>query len=145
MSAMSVDTRVEEENLETGDLGLGEGLKPGAIPKDENDCDQLQFTMLLHTPSGVRSRASSVIGSDIDHTPERKSLKLIEKLRFFRRRQSSLEKGKDHGYGYPFPPYTEVPIGTSLDQQRKLFEQQLQGLMKKNGITDADEFFGKYY
>ena len=132
----------EGEDIETGDLGLGKGLKPGAIEKDEDEDSNLKFTMLLHTPAGVRSRTSSVTGADADVGTAKLTNKFADKLKWLKNKKASQDL-KDRGYDYDFPPYTEVPIGTSLSQQRQLFDQELQELMKKNGITDAEGLFGK--
>ena len=134
----------EGEDIETGDLGLGKGLKPGAIEKDTEDEDSnLKFTMLLHTPAGVRSRTSSV-ASEPDLGTSKLTNKFSDKLKWLRGKKEQQES-KDRGYDYDFPPYTEVPIGTSLNQQRQLFDLELQELMKKNGITDAEGLFGKAF
>jgi hypothetical protein len=131
------------EDVETGDLGLGKGLKPGAIEKDQEDEDSnLKFTMLLHTPAGVRSRTSSVTGSDADLGTTKTTNKFSNKLKWLKSKKASHD-AKDRGYDYDFPPYTEVPIGTSLSQQKQLFDQEMQELMKKNGITDAEGLFGE--
>ena len=136
---------MDGSDTESGDLGLGKGLKPGALEKEAED-EEMKFTMLVHTPAGVRSRTSSVTGSDVDPSHSKKPNRLTDKLKWLKRKQSSKDFHDREGEGgndYEFPPYIEVPIGTSLNQQRQLFDQELDELMKKNGITDAEGLFGK--
>lgn len=139
---MTTETVTEEgESLEIGDLGLGQGLKPGALAKDVGDYDSMQFTMFVHSPAGVRSRSSSVNEADGDIGPNKRTLKFTDRFKWLGRKQSSLDNSRPRD---SFASLTQIPIGTSLTQQRELFERELREMMKKNGITDTDGLLGKF-
>ncbi|XP_046554234.1 coiled-coil domain-containing protein 125-like isoform X2 [Haliotis rubra] len=127
-----------------GDLGLGEGLKPGGILQGLNlpeFPDGASNVTPPHNESTVTRRNSQpchVNGSDSvsRQTPERRK-SLVFKSKTRGRSADSNDtspSGSEH-----FPTYADIPLGTSLRQQRKLFEQNLGSLRKRHDMSTSEE------
>lgn len=143
----------DSQGLDGGDLGLGRGLKPGAIPKEDSDSEtevpQMNRTMIrvervaygkpasLNTsPNRSRSGSTSIDtengGSLNIGAHPKKAMSFSEKLKSFKKSKSlSVETGQDN---IPVTIYAEVPLGSSVRQQRKLFEQELEDIFQQKGF-----------
>ncbi|XP_021352285.1 coiled-coil domain-containing protein 125-like isoform X2 [Mizuhopecten yessoensis] len=131
---MSLDApNQEENNSENGDLGLGEGLRPGSLPKilkgwkvkktkqkekylpDDFYCGDLhppiQSKSRLTFPRKTRTQSHSSIDSDD---------------------MSENDKGNDN-----FPTFADIPYGTSLKQQKRLFEKDLSNIRQRCQSLDS--------
>lgn len=138
------DKADDKFSIVCGDLGLGEGLKPGGILQGLNlpeFPDGASSVTPSHNESTVTRRNSQPCqANDRDsvsrQTPERRK-SLVFKSKPKRRSVDSGDispSGNEH-----FPTYADVPLGTSLRQQRKLFEQNLGSLRKKHDLSTSEE------
>ena len=134
---------------EQGDLGFGLGLKPGAISTKDGDL-----------PCGMIASASSRKPSprkSSAHEMSSTSRRTMETLMLDGRRQSGRDARKKGGpqrklkrsnsvgsvpqlveQTHPslprweeFPSYAGVPMGTSLRQQRELFQKNMEEFLRK--------------
>lgn len=120
-----------DECLASGDLGLGAGLKPGGIPHctvldtNINDCCTCSgdSTEISHECKLISGTDTSIPGLTIHscaNDPDRKS-------------DCSEED---------FPVYADVEYGTSLRQQKRIFNHNLGTILKSHGVKDNSDTNG---
>ncbi|XP_041370659.1 coiled-coil domain-containing protein 125-like [Gigantopelta aegis] len=129
-------------NIVCGDLGLGEGLKPGGLAtflqldgiKDGSSCQCQSF---ISKANGSESRFSDAVA-----TPKNKQSKSLIGRSKSKSLSSATESGSAERCEENFPTYADVPLGTSLRQQKKIYEQNLDSLLKKHGCSASVESNG---
>lgn len=151
---MSQEENDKPSNLDDGDIGLGRGWKPGGIPKDESDRDNgfphggPPSPLTLGLGSSFASYGIFIPRKNSDPecshcSQRRKSTKLSKKLK----NVGSLSIDTSHTSAdsvddsqingsincgplsvTDIPVYADIPIGTSLRQQRELFSHDLHEL-----------------
>ena len=115
------------ENLDGGDLGLGRGLKPGGIPfkppLDENDSD------------AEPERGRGIFAPDLATSPRRSIMSIgavkHERKQLFQRLTNVLRRSKSEDTVMKDEPchrYADVAFGTSIREQRRLYQSELNGL-----------------
>lgn len=166
-----------------GDLGLGDGLKPGALPNLPDPLSEYCFQSSNENAAGSASTSARQNGqceytqlsrvSDVDSEDETDSdsdsdfelsLMPIKPIQELKANYSSKEPSKRSTETFPqdpseqkafgnclldcdlkehksktFPVFADVPYGTSIRQQKELFNQNIEDLRIKHGtlsITD---------
>ncbi|ELU13932.1 hypothetical protein CAPTEDRAFT_215707, partial [Capitella teleta] len=132
---------------DAGDLGLGRGLKPGALPKEDSDsdidCPHPNRTVIRvekvygHKGSPPRnagkfmsqSRKADDMKADGSSTTLSRAATFSDKLKRFRKARSMDE-------GASTTVYTELPIGTSMRQHRQLYERELADIIQHKCVSD---------
>ncbi|KAL4231900.1 hypothetical protein ACF0H5_009476 [Mactra antiquata] len=179
-----MNTKTDQDDMEEADLGLGDGLKPGALPittsqtstqnfellfskvggdsdetcnfghnctDDDSDDDfeltlmpirQIQALKSQYTKLLPKSSRSSEVNANNDDN-------LIYDERYFSGKtdctschgncENSVEcdKCNENLEKSSFPSYADVQYGTSIRQQKELFNQQMEDLRKKMNVTLA--------
>ena len=139
----------EEDTVEKGDLGLGRGLKPGAIERTEEDGGEFNprdIALLRHAQSAM-ARSASIHSLDnfdgkytsfpiLDGHPKSKIRIPKLGLRWLRRSKSDCQ---DLSLSTKFPEYADVPLGTSFRQQRELYLQQMKELFPDLYVEESIE------
>ncbi|ESO89810.1 hypothetical protein LOTGIDRAFT_164847 [Lottia gigantea] len=131
-----------------GDLGMGEGLKPGGLPHSDkngfaNDLNNSSETAL----PGLKLEALSCNCTKCeDESLSKTSQPCVHCSYQSPSRKKSKSNGTDccdhensrresqssAGLTEEFPSYADVPLGTSLRQQKKLFEQNLGTILRNH-------------
>lgn len=139
-------TRDELFNMESGDLGLGHGLLPGALSTNEMPVKgglhpNRTVISVLESPvclqTGVTPPSDSGPFADVNGDPKTAKKKNSFKLKWLRTSESDCNEkddGKKCVEGQS--PATAVQIGTSLRQQKLLYEHDLDDIIRKNSETD---------
>lgn len=117
-----------EDTGENGDLGLGRGLQPGSLdpPKIDSEGDN-NFSRLMRIPAchTVSSQSSqSRKSADTQTSPSKHSLPKMT-LKWLSRQKSDTKATESTS---EWPTFAEVPLGTSLRQQRELYAKHLKDL-----------------
>ena len=124
---------IPEEDVDGGDLGLGRGLKPGGLEVNhDQETSHPQFTMLVKTPPPTLQHQNSMPterrkSADGDHfqLPGKSRRNSMFKLKFIgKSRTEVLDDEPQEDY----PAFAEIPLGTSMRQQKKLFEEKMNEL-----------------
>lgn len=138
---------------EGGDLGLGRGLKPGGL--SVNDEPETQFTTLVKTPQSQTPVSSSAETNPKEDSKGKTQIELhspkVTSMTKFKLRNIGRSKTVGHMLSNeeqheqdPYMPmlvYAEVPLGTSIGQQRQLFEHQLHQIIKEQ-LPEQDKAEG---
>lgn len=159
-----------------GDLGLGEGLKPGGIFRQNSSTSEAEACVYKPTsqsPSSDEKKVNKPLRSDVCHcqhndskitlsstdccnntdfsdgcdpdSPKQASSSILKHL--VHRKMSKSRSVESQGdcrsplgtEKETFPTFADVPYGTSLRQQKKLFEQNLDVLKKRHELSVALE------
>ena len=142
-----LDSEVELVSTSEADLGLGRGLKPGGIPRQREDVDRYTVVQVMKHVTGEEKRPKDVTGTpgQVNTQPRRSSAecalppakhrprRLSDRFRLLRRGTKADRDTSDEAE--VFPTYAEVPLGTSLRQQKKLYEDSIDQLFLKNEET----------
>ncbi|XP_069140179.1 coiled-coil domain-containing protein 125-like isoform X2 [Argopecten irradians] len=125
---MSLDARSSEDNNpENGDLGLGEGLRPGALPKI------LRNWKVGKTLKKTEKYLPDDFYCEDLHPPVQSKSRLIFPKKSRTHSQSSIESDgiSENGSEDNFPTFADVPYGTSLKQQKRLFAKDLSNIRQR--------------
>ena len=137
---MAQPTEVDEGvGLENGDLGLGEGLKPGSLPQRIAKYNITRHQKTSCKEPGDSSAGKQCLPSDFNAEELRAPVQGRSLLHFNRRSNrlsstSASESDSDTQMLYDsvvsetneeFPTFADVPFGTSLQQQKRLFEKNM--------------------
>ena len=122
-------------NIVCGDLGLGDGLKPGGLTTflhldGMKDCSPCQCQKIISKTNNTERRCSEVADSFKSKQSAGKLKSIIGKSKSL---SSANESDNTERCEESFPTYADVPLGTSLRQQKKIYEQNLDSLLKKHG------------
>ncbi|XP_033757073.1 coiled-coil domain-containing protein 125-like isoform X2 [Pecten maximus] len=131
---MSLDaTNTEDSNPENGDLGLGEGLRPGALPRILKDWK------VKKTPKKPEKYLPDDFYCEDLHPPIQSKSRLIFPKKTRTHSQSSIESDSmsENGNEDNFPTFADVPYGTSLKQQRRLFAKDLSNIRQRCMSLDS--------
>ncbi|XP_060071290.1 coiled-coil domain-containing protein 125-like [Ylistrum balloti] len=130
---MSLDATSEENSSENGDLGLGEGLRPGALPKILKDWK------VKKTPKQSEKYLPDDFYCDELHAPIQSKSRLIFPKRTKTLSQSSIESDNvsENGNDDNFPTFADIPYGTSLKQQKRLFAKDLSNIRQRCVSLDS--------
>ena len=169
-----------------GDLGLGDGLKPGALPNIHDPLSEYCFQSSNENATGSASTSNRQNGqceytqlsrvSDVDSEDETDSdsdsdfelsLMPIKPIQELKANYSSKEPSKRSTETFPqdppeqkafgnclldcdlkepksktFPVFADVPYGTSIRQQKELFNQNIEDLRIKHGTLSMTDQSG---
>lgn len=133
---------------EYADLGLGEGLQPGALPSKKqlfdlaNSCTSCKEHTKHDTEAPTLSTVISthqIIHQGIKTTSYNQSDSIdygdkSHKTTILLERLGKLKAGKDtnlenYDISIPVPLYGDIALGTSIRQQRELFEHEVRSQM----------------
>ncbi len=127
---MSSDVE-EQHDLDGGDIGLGRGLKPGALARTDTDSESEIDPVLFALQQCAVLTAGSKSDAFGDSTPDElktPAQKLAHKLMKLKRlgslEKECAEKSCESESG-DFPVFAEVPLGTSIRQQKELFQHEI--------------------
>ena len=141
------------------DLGLGEGLRPGAPPRDTKTA---HIPVILSRQGTQLSRQDSMSDSETENKkPEKKStsriMEKIRRLKYGKASNSQRDRSNTNG-SYSdtdvnemtkkrsaslgngttgVSVYAEIPLGTSLRQQRELFEKELHQMLGQREVQNT--------
>jgi len=150
-----------------GDLGLGEGLKPGGLFCETSDDSQanvynpLPLSSEKMKPKVLKSDScqcqhsdsksaftstdccnNTAFNGECDPVPPKQTSTSVLKHIVHRKMSKSRSADSQPPVGKveeTFPTFADVPYGTSLRQQKKLFEQNLDVLKKRHEHSVALE------
>ncbi|KAL5022735.1 hypothetical protein ScPMuIL_001890 [Solemya velum] len=129
-----METRLVDECLASGDLGLGAGLKPGGIPHctvldtDYGDCCSCSGDGIGNGNFSHDCKLTSATGVSIHRLTTHSCTNESD-----RKSECSEEE---------FPVYADVEYGTSLKQQKRIFNQNLGTILKSHGVKDYSDTNG---
>ncbi|XP_070539917.1 coiled-coil domain-containing protein 125-like isoform X2 [Ptychodera flava] len=118
----NVSADFEDSFPSAGDLGLGHGLKPGGLPKKSLENGQESADELSQTPCNVKKQRFG-------------SVSFMESPKTNKTRRKSSRTGSDDAE--EFPTFDGVPMGTSIRQQRKLYEHEIEEIVKTKGVLPS--------
>ncbi|XP_041477455.1 coiled-coil domain-containing protein 125-like isoform X1 [Lytechinus variegatus] len=109
--------------MEEGDLGFGQGLKPGAISTSTEDVDLSPRQQDLKIKSESREQEPDVVRKSNGSS---RRLKRSNSLGSAIKRERNGENEREE-----IPEFAGVPLGTSLRQQKVLYTQNITDFLKK--------------
>lgn len=131
------------DDIDGGDLGLGEGLKPGGIPVSSTRIISDVWCRLSTSPDKViksdtndhkHNLTTDIHNKHSDLSNGGTSVKINIPKSKIAHRKSKLSSSADEQE--EFPTYAEIQYGTSLRQQKKLFEQNLDAIVARHKATN---------
>lgn len=157
----TVDTvRDDTFSIVCGDLGLGTALHTNT------DCWHLGVGLITNGNIVNNTHSNTNISNDKKSCPSISELHCLEetntnrqqsdvdncspfceqncvstskmKIKHQTTRGNISKQTSDFPDGEPFPTYADVPYGTSLRQQKQLFEQNISTIFKKHNTIDTD-------
>lgn len=144
---------LKSSSMDETDLGLGDGLQPGSLPPASEEIQEQTFTMLVHTPAILsRTRSKSQDGSHSDPSSPNQAVsgksrtRLMDKIRKIKTRKTSLDNSSSNTVlcngndtnnceETNHPLYAEIPLGTSIRQQRELFHRELNDMLGQHSYS----------
>ncbi|XP_077992415.1 coiled-coil domain-containing protein 125-like isoform X3 [Glandiceps talaboti] len=115
------EAKLDDSCLSTGDLGLGYGLRPGGIPVRTIENDSESVETFLASPSSLKQTA---LRWNSAKSPTR-----TVKSKRTRRKISESDCDAEE----EFPIFDGITMGTSMRQQRKLYEHGIEEIIKHKG------------
>ncbi|XP_025094594.1 coiled-coil domain-containing protein 125-like isoform X2 [Pomacea canaliculata] len=127
-----------------GDLGLGDGLRPTSYlqfelgfmtdePSSSNGKEASSKQSQNARENGRAGGARSANGDQGENQWQEKRLSSDSVSLLYSGKNSREDMSEEVGETEQFPTYADVPYGTSLRQQKKLYEQNLGNILKKHG------------
>ncbi|KAJ8316832.1 hypothetical protein KUTeg_004736 [Tegillarca granosa] len=145
------DSEDDLRHLECGDLGLGEGLKPGSLLgsryRSQMSSNENSDKSELLKPSEEEADITEVDrdvenGHEGDHSdhhatqPHHHAQSSLRKL--IELKAASRHKHHDKQVKEKFPTYADVPYGTSLKQQKRLFDKSIEDIKRRQRCYSLD-------
>ena len=143
-----------DSDPDVGDLGLGEGLKPGALVVNKksvhsgcylNNHMASQLHILSFNPEVTNLETVKSNSTENLHRPQSGKIhSFLEKMKKMRRSKSLQGDLVNDSETEIIPVANDVPFGTSLRQQKKLMAQELEKLkslhafLEQNGTVLTD-------
>lgn len=123
---MSLDApKQDDTNPENGDLGLGEGLRPGSLPRILKDWK------INKTPKHPGKYLPDDFYCEDLRPPVHSKLRMTFPRKKSRTSSQSSAESDDLSDGDNFPTFADIPYGTSLNQQKRLFAKDLSNIRRR--------------
>lgn len=145
------DVENDLRHLECGDLGLGEGLKPGSLLGSRYRC-QMSSNGNSDKSELLKSNEEEADITEVDHDvenghegdhsdhhatqPHHHAQSSLRKL--IQLKAASRHKHHDKQIKEKFPTYADVPYGTSLKQQKRLFDKSIEDIKRRQRCYSLD-------